>query len=175
MPHVTHLASVLFLSDNLISKLDKMFFSFLWGGKKPKIAKPLIIQPVELSGLNMISILDMIKAIKTMWIKRLNNHVNAKWKALSWFFLGIKKESLVSITGYEYLERGCLVSYYDQVLKYWFNFVCDDPKIKKEILNKPLFNNCFVYVDNMPIKPILCLIDAGVSFLRDILNQQKMR
>ena len=68
-----------------------MFFSFLWSGKNPKIAKSVIIQPVELSGLNMIYILDMIKAIKIMWIKRLNNHVNAKWKVLSWFFLGIKK------------------------------------------------------------------------------------
>ena len=73
----------------------------------------------------------MIKAIKVMWIKRLNNHVNAKWKVLSWFFLGIKKESLFSKTVYEYLERSCLVSFYDQVLKYWFNFVCDDPKTKK--------------------------------------------
>ena len=66
MPHVNHLASVLFLSNNLISKLDKLFFLFLWSGKKPKIAKSVSIQPVKLGGLNMIFILDMMKAINIM-------------------------------------------------------------------------------------------------------------
>ena len=172
MPHIIHIASFLFLSNNFINKIDKMLFNFLWSGKKPMISKATVIQNTGKGGINMISITEMIKAIKIMWIKRLNNHIDAKWKILSWFFLPIEKNVLFSKLGYQNIRNKCVVPYYDQVIKIWFDFVCVSPRNKQEILEEQLFNNYNICINHKPINEIKGFEAAGIKTIKDITNPE---
>ena len=73
MPHVLHIASVLYMDYQLIKALEEMFFKFLWHDGRHGVSKNLIIQPIDRGGIKMISITNMIKAAKVIWIKRLIN------------------------------------------------------------------------------------------------------
>ena len=70
MPHILHIASTLFISDNIVKTLDEMFFNFVWSNRKHGIAKNTLMQPIEAGGLKMICISSMIKCTKIMLCNR---------------------------------------------------------------------------------------------------------
>ena len=88
LPHFLQLASVLSLSSNLLSHLEKLIFDFVWNNKQHLVSKSTLIKPVELGGMKMVSILDFAKTTQIMFIKRLCNHIDAKWKYLSEYLMG---------------------------------------------------------------------------------------
>ena len=96
MPHILHIASVLYISEDVIKKLDKLFFDFLWSARKHGISKNVLVQPIEDGGLKMINIRNMIMANKIMWIKRLLNEQKSKWKLFSWKLLCVEKNQIFS-------------------------------------------------------------------------------
>ena len=83
LPHFLQLASVLSLSSNLLSHLEKLIFDFVWNNKQHLVSNSTLVKPVELGGMKMVSVLDFAKTTQIMFIKRLRNHVDAKWKYLS--------------------------------------------------------------------------------------------
>ena len=56
MPHIMHIASVLYIDEKTIKKIYDLFLNILWSGRKHVIAKTTIIQPISNSGLKMICI-----------------------------------------------------------------------------------------------------------------------
>ena len=96
MPHVLHVASVLYRSKDVIKKIVTMFFNFLWSNRKHGVSKATMVQPIEYGGLKLICIASMIKSCKVIWVKRLLNHIDAKWKQVSWFLLNKDKSQLFS-------------------------------------------------------------------------------
>ena len=82
------------IDKNVVDDIDKLMLDFLWNKGHPLIAKDTLIQPIDLGGLKMVSVFDAFKTTKIMWIKRLTNSINAKWKTLSYYMMGIKKELL---------------------------------------------------------------------------------
>ena len=65
---------MIYTPDNILKLVEKIFYSFLWDSKPPKIKKNTIIAPVSLGGLNMIENFSVHKAAKYIWIKRLNDN-----------------------------------------------------------------------------------------------------
>ena len=59
-------------SANCIKELEKMFFHFVWGGKKDKVKRSRLVQSYSMDGLKMIDINSFIKSMKLTWLKRLN-------------------------------------------------------------------------------------------------------
>ena len=88
------LASTLSVDSKTIIELNTLLFSFIWNNGKPLIAKNTLIQLLDLGGLKMVSVLEVVKTAQIMWIKRLMNPINAKWKVLSFYLMGITKEHL---------------------------------------------------------------------------------
>ena len=82
IPQIQLLASTLLLDHKTINELDTLLFNFIWNNGRPLIAKNTLIQRIHLGGLKMV------------WIKRLANPTEAKWKVLSLYFMGITKEQL---------------------------------------------------------------------------------
>jgi len=111
----------------------------------------VIVQPIELGGLKMISISDMIKASKIMWIRRLLNNIDAKWKKLSWKLLGITMKQLFSKLNISYISKGINVKFYKQILDIWYNFISFVPKNHDEIIHEKIFNNRFILSDSKPL------------------------
>ena len=67
--------------SELINKINKHMFDFLWDDKPDKIKRNTIIQDYENSGLKMIDLNIFIKSIKAGWVKRITNENNdGDWK-----------------------------------------------------------------------------------------------
>lgn len=62
----------------LIQKLDKALFNYLWGSNIHKIKKNTIIQDYNQGGLKMIDYKEFMSALKSTWIRRLL-HSSPKW------------------------------------------------------------------------------------------------
>ena len=171
MPHIIHIASVLFLQPNIIKDIDQMFQKFLWSNKKSMIAKNVLHQPINKGGLKMINIGFMIRSIKIMWIKRLNNPCEAKWKYVSWNLLEIQKNQLFTKIGFRNIAKN-QIPFYKQVLETWFDFVSVEPTSKKEVLDECLYNNVFLLIDNKPINNAYHdWFRAGILYVKDLFNQ----
>ena len=64
-----------------IQTLQNMFYKFLWNNKTDKIKRQVAIQRLEDGGLNMPDIKSFITALKTSWIRRLNQS-KASWRSV---------------------------------------------------------------------------------------------
>ena len=84
--------SILYIDKNVVGDIDNLMPDFLWNTGHPLIAKDTLIQPMDLGGLKMVSVFDVFKTTKIMWIKRLRKSINAKWETLSYYLMDIKKE-----------------------------------------------------------------------------------
>ena len=102
----------------------------------PLIAKDTLIQPMDLGGLNMVSVFDVFKMTKIMWIKRLTNSINAKWKTLSYYLMGIKKELLFNKLYFSAVKSYPKSNFYKGLLQVWFDFMSVKPVSIKELLQE---------------------------------------
>ena len=175
MPHIIHLASVLYLDENLIKTIDSMLFNFLWSNRKHGISKNTLIQNIDTGGLKMICIFTMIKSIKIMWFKRLLSNYKAKWKNISWILLNINKTQLFSKLNLNLIPKP-KIAYYEQSLAMWYEFVNIQPLNVAEILNENLFHNKDLTIDNLTLsKEFNILRKNDINKIEDIFNLNSKR
>ena len=74
-----------------------------------------------------------------MWFRRLCNYIDAKWKQISWLFLGISKEILFSKLCYKNIVKKPEIQFYDQLLDTWYDFIMIEPENLNEILQEDFF------------------------------------
>ena len=68
----------------LIKKLDKLFYKFLWNSGPDRIKRSVIIKDLQAGGLRMININIFIKALKLSWLRRvIKTSKNESWFSLS--------------------------------------------------------------------------------------------
>jgi hypothetical protein len=66
-----------------LNDIEKIFYKFLWNGKKDKIKRSIIINEYEEGGLKMTNIQSFYKALKMSWLHKLLDPFNhSPWKAL---------------------------------------------------------------------------------------------
>ena len=53
----------------LIKRLDKLFYKFLWNSGPDRIKRSVIIKDLQAGGLRMININLFIKALKLLWLR----------------------------------------------------------------------------------------------------------
>ena len=71
-------------SDELLKRLDKIFYKFLWNSGPDRISRNIMIINEREGGLRMIQIRTFIKALKVTWFRRLLiNPKNITWSSLS--------------------------------------------------------------------------------------------
>ena len=83
LPQLLYTFSVLYVPEDIIDKVDKMMFKFLWNGKPVKIKKTTIIADIQNGGLKMPDIRAMITSQKIMWMKRILCDEKSKWRVLA--------------------------------------------------------------------------------------------
>ena len=171
MPHINILASILRIDKNVVDDIDKLMLDFLWNKGHPLIAKDTLIQPIDLGGLKMVSVFDAFKTTKIMWIKRLTNSINAKWKTLSYYMMDIKKELLFNKLYFSTVESYPKSNFYRDLLQVWFDFISVRPVSLKEMLQEPLFNNDTFQIGESHIcNEYLDWKQAGIELVCDIMN-----
>ena len=105
LPHFLQLASVSTLCYNLLSHLDKFIFDFVWNNNQHLLSKCKLIKPVQLGGMKKITIFYFSKTAQIMFIKRLCNHVDAKWEHLS-EYLSITEKKFTEQNGINIAKQG---------------------------------------------------------------------
>ena len=136
LPHILHLAYVLPLCETLLMDLDKLFFDFVWNKGKHLVSKQTLLQSYDMGGPKMLSITDMVKTAKIMWVKRFSNEINAKWKVLSENLMGLNREQLFYKSMFKYIKLKPQTAFYSDLLSIWFHFVTVEPMTFKELLEE---------------------------------------
>lgn len=125
----------------LIKKLEKIFFKFLWNSGPDRIKRTIIIKNLNVGGLRMINIRYFIKALKISWLRRvIQNSENVSWYALA----EIDFQKLFTLGhGYSYTRSADIKNpFWKDILQNWFEF-CNTIEIEsiQHILDSPLWFN----------------------------------
>ncbi|PJE77669.1 hypothetical protein CI610_03402 [invertebrate metagenome] len=105
-----------------ISKLNTIFFEFLWNSKVDKVKRDVIVQDYINGGLKMINIKAFIDSLKLGWIRRLFSSTS-KWQAIIKTY--VNTDMLIQC-GSDYLqqcEKKCKNLFWIDVLKACRKFV----------------------------------------------------
>ena len=89
IPQVTHLLSNTYVPNDVLDKIDRMLFKFLWQNGPSRVKRKTIINNLESGGLKMPDIYAFHTAQKCLWIKRLLDDNKKNWKALANELIGI--------------------------------------------------------------------------------------
>ena len=79
LPQIQFLFSMIYIPDEILDKIDKLLFNYLWDCKRSKIKRTTITAKIENGGLGMIDVHEVHNASKCGWIKRLHDETNSKW------------------------------------------------------------------------------------------------
>lgn len=78
---ITYTASCCIAPSDVVTKLNKILFSFIWG-KLERIRRETLISPKTQGGANMIDIQSQFEALKAAWVPRIICNGNEHWKEL---------------------------------------------------------------------------------------------
>ena len=81
LPILLYITSSLPIPEELVHKVNREVYKFIWDSKPEKISRVVLTAEIERGGLKMINFEHMFKAQKVMWAKRLVSNDEANWKA----------------------------------------------------------------------------------------------
>ena len=150
LSQIINICTVIYIPDWFIEKVDKLFFTFLWGtNKRPKVNRDSVINNVACGGLKMVDFPSMVKSLKITYIKRLllsitgtNNEI---WSFIACNIADINLEKILNKLDIKFL---CIDSaFYQQALNFWYCFIDFEPTAPTEIYNENLWYNKYLLVD----------------------------
>ena len=147
VPKFIHLLKSILTPTSILSKIDKMFFDFLWNNKPSKIKRNTITNDFTEGGMRMPDIFKIHSVQKILWIKHLSDTRMKKWKTLSLELIGIEEVFL----DFKLPEKNFKIAktkFYQQVLDCWYSFKNHQPKSRNEILNEYVLYNKFIIMGN---------------------------
>ena len=130
-------------TKKVLQELEKIFFKFIWDGKPDKIKRTTLVKPYHNGGLNMINLTSYICALKTTWIHRVYNNMNAPWVNVG-FSQMFSLEKIFSF-GSEYAKLIAMKSknkFWAEVLNSWSSVLESMPIANTtDALCEPLWHN----------------------------------
>ena len=154
----------------LMKKLDKIFYKFLWNSGPDRIKRNIIIKDVTAGGLRMINTKTFIKALHISWLRRVvKQSENISWCSMA----NINFEKLFNFgPGYVRVVLSDIQNpFWRDILTDWGSF-CDCINIEKvqDILNAPLwYNKKLINGHSFFINE---WYKKGIRQVSDLLNEQ---
>lgn len=157
LPKLLYPMSVLPIPSHVVENVDSMIIDFIWSKgkdkmKKNKIKKNVIIQNIEHGGIKVPSFAGMVEANRIMWIKRLLNNADGKWKSILSEL--VKPYSLFHIVENNLCDvyiSSIAISFYKQILELW-NAHKLEPQSASDFKNQILWNNKYITIAKNPKK-----------------------
>ena len=171
-------ASILPLPENIIQRVNKILFRFIWKGKD-KIKRRKTYQDTKRGGLKMIDVKSHFEALKANWANRFISNTD---KAACWIqipTLYFKRLSM-DITELRYNFDESVVfhdskripMFYQEVLNYYNKAHCTDLKtFQTNIRNECIWANKYITAITRKKKTTLYLrnwIRSGVRYVSDL-------
>ena len=84
---IVHILMFCAVPDEIISKLNKLIYSFLWNSKVDKIKRSVVVKRQELGGLKMIDVKRVVESFRLKWLGLIMNESVGMWKPLCLLWL----------------------------------------------------------------------------------------
>lgn len=176
LPKILYPVSVLPVPMDVVTIVDNMIIDFIWGKRRAKVKRNVIIQSTEHGGLKVPCFQSMVDANRIAWIKRILNDSNAKWKCILRdlvrpYSLKHFTETYLTVEDINSLK----LPFYVQLYDIW-NSIREPPSGAEEYLEQILWKNKFITLPIKPksktVKPISwpSLYLAGIVKIRDLLK-----
>ena len=141
VPHILQLASVLPLSKKILCELERMLYDFAWENKRHLISKDTLILTYELGDFKMVSVKCLVDTVKIMFVKRLCNGVDAKWKVVAQELMGIHLNNICERRLIQSMKQNIKTEFYLDLLTTWFHFLTPTILTLDKLLIENIFNN----------------------------------
>ena len=174
LPQINFLFSMIHIPDQILKKIDKILFDYLWNSKPAKIKRSTIIAPIGEGGMGMVDVYNIHHCSKISWIRRLFNPGNEKWKTI---MLQNMKTNLYQLNKkYKYKTDNQISEFYQQVLSAWKELFNTNAFDRKEIINEYILFNENIKIANKVIDEkyinndkmlnlkILDILDVNLNF-----------
>ena len=149
LPQINFLFSMIYIPDQILQKIDKLLFDYIWNSKPAKIKRSTIIAPIREGGMGMIDVFTIHHASKISWIKRLYSPDQAKWKNI---MLQSMKTNLYMLNKkYNYRIDINISEFYHQVLTAWKELSYHKAMDYNEIINEYIIYNESIKIDKKVI------------------------
>ncbi|MCU7801185.1 MAG: reverse transcriptase family protein, partial [gamma proteobacterium symbiont of Lucinoma myriamae] len=86
MSKCNYLLQSIYVSNEVLSKLESLFFKFLWNDKNDKIKRKQMVQTYDKGGMKMVDIRTQLKTFQIKWVNRLIMNDNANWKIIPRYY-----------------------------------------------------------------------------------------
>ena len=134
---------VLNVPKQYVEQINKITFNFIWDGKPAQIKRSTIIGERRNGGLKMCDFAIMEKALKIVWIKRIQNEATSSWKIIPDIMVQ-QYGNLFFLSRCNYdpkmLSLENLSSFYRSILVYWHDFK-KSKQNEADFKNEILWNN----------------------------------
>ena len=166
VPQLIHLLGTVYVPNSILETIDKLFLDFLWSGKPPRIKKSTIISGYGAGGLKMPDIYSIHASQKIMWVKRLTDNNDRKWKKLEQLLLGIDINLFSFKLPENMYKQSAQTQYHRQLLQCWFDIKNCTPIHCNEIMSEYLLYNKYIQIGGS------CLTESIINQNKEYLKTQ---
>ena len=176
MSKCNYLLQCITVTNEIIAKIESLFFKFLWNDKPEKLKRKQLIQNYEKGGLRMIDIKTHLKTFQIKWVLRLISDNDATWKIIPKFHFQKYGKNFTLFKMNFGTEKNLkdikLPNFYKNLITAWVNAgggCTDEPKSFASIRTQFLWGNQFIKWDRK------CLlyknwIDDNILYVNDIIS-----
>ena len=180
LSQITLAASTLPIPDNIIKKLNTIFFKFLWQSTD-KVKRVKVIMSMEHGGLNMVDVQSYFEAIKANWINRLKNAnpdndcwAQIPYRIFNCIGLDINHINYNFDSSVEFEALNDLPLFYKEVVQFYNKiYVTNKDHFLQNILTQPIWGNKHVTKKVGRKKKVLFLRDWmwGATYFRSSVRE----
>ena len=85
---IIYLATAVPVPCDVVKKINKLMYSFLWGSRKEYVKRNVCINKVTNGGLDMVDLKARINSLQLSWLKKFMTNECASWKILFSYWMG---------------------------------------------------------------------------------------
>ena len=159
-------------SKSALKELEKLFFNFIWGGKRDPIKRAKLTQTYANGGLRMVDITAFTNSLKLTWLKRMMTSENT-WVRVANLELG----DIQNILCYGTVKLNTLCKqiqnpFWVDVLHAYSQFTADYFLPSEDILSEKIWFSDYTKFKNTIIKQ---WDEHGLRFISDLFDENTGR
>ena len=157
-----------------MKEVNSLISKYVWGNKPPRLAKNILMQPLDKGGMKYIDIKIMNLGLKIAWVKRILEESNFEIRNLASITIPYS-DGLIWVANLHQNDIGNIIKSQHQniwtnILRAWCEYNYSVPQKVEEILCQSLWFNSLIRKQNKPFIEynLLCL---GIQYMKDIVGQ----
>ncbi len=179
---ILYWATVSVVPQDVVARLNTLFFNFLWSGKRDRIKRSVIIGDYETGGLKMLDIASYIEALHAGWVKRILDQSFGDWKLLPKLFLNRMGDDLLILKMHFKKKEHCpelptIPTFYQSIIQSWHKAgggAVEKPCTADEVGNHIIWGSEYL-IDGKTGKTLFYKhwINSGIICINDLFNANR--